>query len=237
MSLNNRIAIITGATGGLGRTVAKELAAKGASLALFSSNKDKLSQLEIELDLPRERWLTRAIDFREQGAAQTAVRLTNERFGRADILVHLIGGWTGGRSMVDFEITPYEQMLQQHFWTSLYLFKALVPQFVDHQWGRVIVVSSPVAARPTAKSSPYAAAKAAQEALVMSLANEIKHTGVTANVIRVKTIDVEYQKERNPSDKNVSWTTPEEITQTILYLCSEDANMVNGAQIPLYGSP
>lgn len=71
----------------------------------------------------------------------------------------------------------------------------------------------------------------------MALAQEIRGSGVTANVIRVQTIDVEHQRDREPSPATTAWTTPEEIASTILYLCSEDAKLVNGARIPLYGSP
>ena len=86
--------------------------------------------------------------------------------------------------------------------------------------------------RPAEKSAPYAIAKAAQETLMLTLAREIRGTGVTANVLQVREIDV--QPERTP--KKPSRTTPEEITAAILYLCSEQAQTVNGARIPLYGA-
>lgn len=70
---------------------------------------------------------------------------------------------------------------------------------------------------------------------MLTLSEELKNTGVTANILRVRSIDVEHQREREPSPKNASWTTPEEIAAALLYLCSEEANRVNGARIPLYG--
>jgi len=63
---------------------------------------------------------------------------------------------------------------------------------------------------------------------MLTLAEELKHTGVTANILRVRSIDVEHKREREPSPKNASWTTPEEISAALLYLCSEEANRVNG---------
>ena len=82
---------------------------------------------------------------------------------------------------------------------------------------------------------PYAAAKAAEEALVLTVAKEVARTGVTANVLQVRSIDAERERDREPTPKNASWTTPEEITSAILYLCSDDAQVVNGARIPLHG--
>ena len=72
--------------------------------------------------------------------------------------------------------------------------------------------------------------------LALTLAEEVKGSGVTANVIRVKTIDTEHERQRQPSAKNAAWTAPEEIATAIQYLCSDAAGMVNGARLPLYGS-
>jgi NAD(P)-dependent dehydrogenase (short-subunit alcohol dehydrogenase family) len=78
--------------------------------------------------------------------------------------------------------------------------------------------------------------KAAQEALTLAIAKESAGSGVTANILQVRTIDADRERDRNPSGKNASWTTPEEITAAILYLCSDEAGVVNGARIPLYGN-
>jgi NAD(P)-dependent dehydrogenase (short-subunit alcohol dehydrogenase family) len=71
---------------------------------------------------------------------------------------------------------------------------------------------------------------------MLSLAQELKGTGVTSNIISVKAIDVEHARENAPTKRNASWATPEEITAAMLYLCSEDAKLVNGAVIPIYGA-
>jgi 3-oxoacyl-[acyl-carrier protein] reductase len=101
----------------------------------------------------------------------------------------------------------------------------------------MIIVSSPFAASPRAKGAAYAIGKAAQEALMLTLAQELKGTGVTSNILLVKTIDAKHARENEPSAKNTFWTTPEEIASAILYLCSDEAKTINGARIPLYGSP
>jgi NAD(P)-dependent dehydrogenase (short-subunit alcohol dehydrogenase family) len=80
-------------------------------------------------------------------------------------------------------------------------------------------------------------AKAAQEALILTLAQELKDSGVTANIVQVRVIDVDHQRDRAPTPQNSAWTTPEELAALILYLCSEGAGAINGARIPLYGSP
>jgi NAD(P)-dependent dehydrogenase (short-subunit alcohol dehydrogenase family) len=129
------------------------------------------------------------------------------------------------------------EMLQQHLWTTLHLTQAFVPQFVANHWGRVVVISSPQAASPAADNAAYGIAKAAQETLMLALAEEVKGSGVTANVLRVRAIDATHERDQKHVPENAAWTTPEEIASAILYLCSDEAQVVNGARIPLYGSP
>ncbi|MFQ5594303.1 MAG: SDR family NAD(P)-dependent oxidoreductase [Anaerolineae bacterium] len=237
MGIENRIAVITGATGGLGRVVTKSLAEHGARLALFGRNAERLEQLAGELHLPEDRRLIRTVDLTDPEAAQTAADAVIEQFGRAEILLHLVGGWAGGEPVTEVAPAVVSNMLQQHLWTTLYMAQAFVPHLVANRWGRVIVISSPNASRPPANGAPYTIGKAAQEALMLTLAQELKDTGVTANILLVRAIDVQHKRDQEPTPKNASWTTPEEISSTILYLCSDEARMVNGARIPLYGRP
>jgi len=158
------------------------------------------------------------------------------KFGRADILLHLVGGWTGGKTLLEAGADQLTFMLNQHIWTSFNVIQAFVPLLVKNGWGRIVMISSPFASRPVAKGGPYAIGKAGQEALLLTLSQELKGTGVTANLLQAKTIDTKREKVSTPSAENSSWTTPEELTASILYLLSDEATTVNGAKIPLYGS-
>lgn len=237
MGLNERVVVITGATGGLGRVVTQSLAEVGARLVLVSSSEEKLSALEKELNLAQDRTLSIALDLSRPQSAEHLVNAAVARFGRADILLHLVGGWIGGKPVPEVTGEDVITMLQQHLWTTFYLAQAFGPHMSANGWGRMIVVSSPSAGAPPAKGAPYAIGKSAQEALMLTLAEEYKGTGVTANVLRVRTIDVKHERDTQPSPKTVSWTTPEEISAAIQYLCSDEAGMINGARLPLYGSP
>jgi NAD(P)-dependent dehydrogenase (short-subunit alcohol dehydrogenase family) len=234
---SNRVAVISGATGGLGRAVVKLFAEMGLRMALFGTSDTRLAQLVGELRLPSDLTLTRGLNFREPEAAATAARLTVEKFGRADILAHLIGGWSGGPPLADTDPSTLEEMLQQHVWTTFRLAKAFVPVLASNHWGRVVVISTGSVGVPNPGGGVYAASKAAQESLILSVAQEYKASGITANILRVQTIDEEHQRDLEPSPKNAGWTTPEEIASAVAFLCSEEATMLNGARIPLYGRP
>jgi NAD(P)-dependent dehydrogenase (short-subunit alcohol dehydrogenase family) len=235
MNLKGRVVVITGATGGLGRVVARTFAEQGASLALLSSDPSKLDALMQELALAPEQHMVHGADLRKADAVQEAAQAVVARFGAIHILLHLVGGWVGGKTIVESQADDLASMLDQHVWTTFHLLQAFVPHLSASGWGRVMVVSSPVATRPSAKSGAYAIAKAAEEAMLLTLSEEVKAKGVTANILQVKAIDVEHQRETTPTPANASWTTPEEITSAMLYLCSEAAGMVNGTRLPLFG--
>lgn len=231
MDLAGRVVIITGITGGLGRVAARLFADQGAALVAISSDQAKLDALFRDLGLPIDRWLAIAADLRDPIAVRAAAQTVTERFGAAHILLQLVGGWTGGKEIVAVETRELHAMLEQHVWTTFHLLQAFTPLLTASGWGRVIGVSSPLATNPAAKMSAYASAKAAEEALILTWAQEVKARGVTANIVQVRSIDVEHKR---PAGQ-LNSTTPEEIVAAMLYLCSMEAGVVTGTRLLLTG--
>ncbi len=227
--------VITGATGGLGRVVASTFIKLGANVVLISTNAEKLSSMTRSLELPFERTLTLAADLRHASAVQTALKAVQAKFERTDILIHLVGGWVGGKELVETGSEDLKMMLDQHVLTTFHLIKAFTPLLIASGRGRFIVISSPMANHPVAKMGVYATAKAAEEALTLTLAQEGKSKGLTANILQVRAIDIDHQRDKGLSLVNSAWSTPEEITAAIVYLCSPGAKLVNGIRLTLFG--
>jgi NAD(P)-dependent dehydrogenase (short-subunit alcohol dehydrogenase family) len=223
--MKNRVVVITGATGGLGQFVTRAFAEKGASLALVSRDRDKLDALASALNLSDDRILLHDADLLDESAVRDTAEAVTAKFGRVEVLIHLIGGWAGGKILAETDTESFKFMLDQHAWTTIHLLRAFSPRLIDNGWGRVIAVTSPFATDPSAKMGPYAVGKAAQETLIMTLADEFKGTGMTANVIQVKSIDTK------GAGKG---TSPQEITSAMLYLCSDEAGKINGTRLPLF---
>src|SRR5215207_3714963 len=220
-----RTVVITGATGALGIKTAHAFAAQGHSLVLLDHNQDRLDALTRELDLPADRFAASVVDLRDGEAVRATAEAAAAKFGGVHALLHLVGGWVGGKTLVEGSSTDLDFMIDQHIWTTFHLFQAFAPQLVNRGWGRVIIVSASTVPNPPGKTGIYTAAKAAQENLVLTLAAELKENGVTANIIQVRAIAV---------DATRKGTTPDEIVAAMLYLFSEEASKVNGARIPLY---
>jgi NAD(P)-dependent dehydrogenase (short-subunit alcohol dehydrogenase family) len=236
MALTERVAIVAGAGGGLGRVVARELAAAGVRLALVGMHRAKLEGVGRGLGVTAARWHAVAANLRDRADTERMVAEAIERFGRVDILVHVVGGWSGGSPLADVQDEDLQAMLDQHLWTTFNVTNAVAPHLVAAGWGRIVAVSTPVAAEPPPRMAPYAVGKAAQEALLGTLARELNGTGVTVNVLRVRKIDADHVRGTAEAPKTAgTWTTPEEIVAAVLYLCSDEAGAINGARIPLYG--
>lgn len=236
LDLEQRVAVITGATGGLGSFVTRELAGRGAKLSLLDMDPGRLETLTRDLGLPPDRLLTRTMNLLDSTEAMFAAEAVAVKFGKIDILLHLVGGWTGGKTLLEASQEDLTFMVNQHIWTTFNVTRAFVPYLIKNGWGRIVMITSPFASRPAARGGPYAIGKAGQEALMLTLSEELKGTGVTANLLQAKTIDVKRDKRSSPNPENASWTTPEELSAGILYLLSEEGGTVNGAKIPLFGS-
>ena len=234
MAPTDPVVLITGAAGGLGPVAAARYAEAGARLALAGRDRGRLEALAKEIGLAPDRWATAVGDLREEETVRRLVGEIGERLGPIDVLLHLVGGWTGGKTVVDMDPDDLRTMVDRHLWTTFNVARAVVPSMTARGWGRIVGVSSPFASTPGARMSAYGVAKASEEALLGSLAREVGGSGVTVNVLVVKTIDVKHARANEPSDKNRSWTTPEEIVDAMVYLTSDDGAAVNGARIPLY---
>jgi len=221
----NKVIVITGATGALGSLTAKTFAAQGYALALLDNDQNKLDVLTRDLNLPDERLFTSIVDLRNRQAVQDSAEAVSAKFGSVHALIHLVGGWVGGKTLAETSEEDLNSMLGQHVWTTFHLFQAFSPKLAANNWGRVITISPSTVSNPPAKRGIYLATKAAQENFVLTLAAELKEHGVTANIIQVRAIDVENKG---------TGTTPAEIVAAMLYLFSNEAGKITGARIPLY---
>ena len=233
MPTNDRVVLITGATGVLGRETARVFAAQDARLGLAGTDGERLAGVARDLGLADDRWVTAIGDLRERDGAQAAVDAVTGAFGRVDVLAHLVGGYPASMPIADLDPADVAEMVDQHLWTTLHVTRAVVPGMVERGWGRILAVSTPVASEPPPKMAAYAIGKAAQEVLLRTLAREVASAGVTVNVVIVKAIDKQGLRTTDP--KKASWTGPNEIAAAFQFLASDEAAAINGARFPLNG--
>jgi NAD(P)-dependent dehydrogenase (short-subunit alcohol dehydrogenase family) len=231
----DRVALITGATGAVGRTAAAGLGADGWRLGLGGTDEGRLREVAAAAGLDDERWTAAVGDVSAQDGVRRAVDAVIARFGRIDALVHVVGGFVPGAPILELDPDQFRFMLDQHLWSTLHLARAVGPGMVERGWGRIVAITSFTTVSMPAKAAIYSTAKIAQETVLKVLAKELGGSGVTVNVVAVRQIDADHAREREPSPKNAAWTTPEEIVDVFRWLLSDEAASVNGARIPLDG--
>jgi NAD(P)-dependent dehydrogenase (short-subunit alcohol dehydrogenase family) len=231
MAIKDRVILITGPGGALGPTVCKVFAEAGARLVLVSREQSKLDAQVKALGLSADRVLTHTANLTDASEITKLAEAVKAKFGRVDAILHLVGGYKAGAKVVDLNPDDIANMLDQHLWSTLHISRAFIPMMTEAGWGRFVIISSPQAQTPSAKMTPYAVGKAAEETLMMTLAQELKGTGVTVNCILVKSIET---APPNPA-KPRTGSAPAEIAAALLWLCSDEAGATNGARIPVFG--
>jgi NAD(P)-dependent dehydrogenase (short-subunit alcohol dehydrogenase family) len=152
-----------------------------------------------------------------------------------DILVNTIGGYSGGTPLWALETTTYEQMFALNLRAGFLLARAAVAVMLRQGHGAIVNVAAKAALDHAAGAAAYAASKAAAVALIDSLAADAKGKGVRVNTILPSIIDTEANRRAMPKGDFAKWPKPADIARVILFLCSDEAKVVHGAAIPVYG--
>ncbi len=184
-----QVVAISGAAGGLGPTVARAFLDAGAVLAVAGRDESKLVRMLDGIGAPPERRLATAADLSDPAAAAAWAGAVTARFGRVDVVLHLVGGYTGGGALSDLRMADWQTLHSMLVRSTFSVVRAFADPLKEGGSGRFIAVTSLKAQAPTAKSALYAAAKAAADALVLALADELRGSGATANLVVVDSIE------------------------------------------------
>lgn len=232
--LEGRVYAIAGAAGGLGPVVCERLASAGASLSLADRSLASAEAVAESLEIDLDRVQPSEVDLLDPAAAAGWAAEVTERFGRCDGLIHLVGGWRGGDPIESFDLADYEFLHDLLVRTVQNTSRAFHSSLTESPAGRFVLVSSAVAQRPNATSAAYASAKAAAEAWTFSLADSLSETSATANVLVVNAIVTAQMREAEPDRDFTSFTSTEQIADSIVYLCSDPAEKMNGQRLSLF---
>jgi NAD(P)-dependent dehydrogenase (short-subunit alcohol dehydrogenase family) len=155
--------------------------------------------------------------------------------GRLDAMVNTVGAYAGGMKLWESNTTVFEQMMALNLRSGLVLSRAVVPVMLKKKRGAIVNVASKAAIDHAAGAAAYAASKAAALAMMDSLAEDLKGTGVRVNSILPSIIDTEVNRKAMPNADFEKWPKPQDIARVILFLCSDDAKVIHGAAVPVYG--
>jgi len=234
--MSNRIVLVAGGTGGLGRAVSLAFLQQGATVIVTYRDENELAELRVLAGSSSDRLSASATDVTDELAVQKLVDRILAEQSHLDVLVNTVGGYVGGPKLWELDSKTLDRMFSLNLRSGFALAKSAVRPMLKQKSGSIVNVAAKAAFDHAAGASAYAASKAAAVALMDSLAAEVRGTGVRVNSILPSIIDTPINRKAMPNAPFDLWPKPEEIARVILFLASEEGRVIHGAAIPVYGN-
>jgi 3-oxoacyl-[acyl-carrier protein] reductase len=240
--LQGRIALVTGASQGIGRACALELARAGATVALAARNEAKLAEVVTEIAAAGGQAAAFALDVSSEVSIKAGAKAVIERFGKVEILVNNAGITRDGL-MLRMKRHDWDDVLGTNLTGAFLLTQALLSPMLKNRWGRIINISSVVGRTGQAGQVNYAASKAGLIGLTRSMAREVASRGITVNAVAPGYIETPMtavldEKQRAAMMATIPLGragTDREIAQAVAFLASDAAGYITGHVLDVNG--
>jgi NAD(P)-dependent dehydrogenase (short-subunit alcohol dehydrogenase family) len=229
---NGKVVLVAGGTGGLGRAVSLSFLTEGAKVHVTYRAEEEFSTLKKSAGDGESSLSGYTADVTSDDDVKQLVR----KLGHVDVMINSVGGYAGGSALWQTPPEVFDRMISLNVRSGYVLSRHVVAAMVSQGSGAIVNVSSRAAIDHAAGASAYAASKAAALAMMDSLAADLKGTGVRVNTVLPSIIDTPANRAAMPGADYAKWPKPEEIANVILFLCSDDARLIHGAAVPVYGA-
>ena len=240
MKFENRVALVTGATGNIGQSICEKLAAHGVAVAATDLDQEKCTAFAARLQGTGARAIGCRCDVADASAVQCAVRQTLEAFGKIDILVNNAGRWVHpGHLQTHLAATPealWRPVLETNLIGVFHVTQAVLPSMLANGYGRIINLGSIAGEVGLPGYADYAAAKGGVIALTKTLAMEYAAKNITVNSVSPGMVSP-VPGETQPNSGTWLGRSGErgEIADAILFLANDDAGYLTGVDLPVDG--
>jgi NAD(P)-dependent dehydrogenase (short-subunit alcohol dehydrogenase family) len=236
INFSGKIVLVAGGTGGLGNAVSRAFLEEGAKVVVTYRKEEEFAALKLAVGAKAGALEGAVVDVTDERATSEFVGGVLSRQGRVDVLVNTVGGYAGGVKLWETETKVFDAMLSLNLRSGYALARAVLPAMLKQKSGSLVNVAAKAAFDHGAGAAAYAASKAAAVAMMDSLAADAKGTGVRVNSVLPSIIDTAANRQAMPTADFASWPKPEEIARVILFLCSDQAAVIQGAAVPVYGN-
>src|SRR5215472_3437284 len=242
MSLSGHVALVTGASQGIGRTCALRLAKEGAAVAVAARNQEKLNELVNEITAAGGKAAAFPLDVADEEQVKATVKAAIAQLGKIDILVNN-AGITRDQLVMRMKRTDWDAVLQTNLTSAYLCIQQVIPSMLKQRWGRIINITSVFGQMGQAGQANYAASKAGLIGLTMAIAREVASRNITCNAVApgfIETAMTEVLSEefKQSAVKQIPLGrvgTTEDIASAVAFLASDDASYITGHTLSVNG--
>jgi len=242
MSLSERVAFVTGASQGIGRTCALRLAKEGATVAVAARNQDKLNELVAEITAAGGKAAAFALDVADEEQVKATIKAVIAHFGKIDILVNN-AGITRDQLVMRMKRADWDAVLQTNLTSAYLCIQAVIPSMLKQRSGRIINITSVFGQMGQAGQANYSASKAGLIGLTMAIAREVGSRSITCNAIAPGFIETAMTAVLSPEFKEAAIKqiplarvgSPEDVAGAVAFLASDDASYITGHVLSVNG--
>jgi 3-oxoacyl-[acyl-carrier protein] reductase len=242
MDLSSRVALVTGASQGIGRACALRLAKNGASVAVAARNQEKLNELVQEISAAGGKSAAFVVDVADEGQIKTAIKSVLADFGKIDILVNN-AGITRDQLVMRMKRSDWDSVLNTNLTSAYLCIQQVIPSMLKQRWGRIINIASIFGQMGQAGQANYSASKAGLIGLTMAIAREVGSRSITCNAVAPGFIETpmtaglteDFKKEALKAIPLGRIGTAEDVAAAVAFLASEESSYITGHVLSVNG--
>ncbi|CUU03370.1 NAD(P)-dependent dehydrogenase, short-chain alcohol dehydrogenase family [Candidatus Thermokryptus mobilis] len=229
MRLKDKVAVITGASRGLGKALAVAFASEGALISICSKS-NNIFYIADQIKSSCSRCHVGKVDVSDYNAIKEFIEEVYNRFGRIDILVNNAAILGIRTSIVDYPIEEWKRVIDVNLNGVFYVTREALRYMIPQRSGSIIMVSSSVGRTGRAKWGAYSVSKFGVEGLMQILADELKEFGIRVNSVNPGPIATEMRRQAYPDEDPTKLKRPEDIVDVFIYLASDESKDITGMQ-------
>lgn len=243
-SLQDRVAVVTGGGRGIGKGIARKLAAAGAGVIVGDIDMAQAQLTADEIRRKHEKVMAAQVDVRQERSIAELIKKALDGFGNVDILINNAGIMFRTRLM-NISVDEWERILRVNLTGPFLCTKAVIPLMKKNGFGRIVNISSSAGRSvSTLGGVHYTASKAGLLGLTRAVAKEVAPFGITVNAVCPGLVDTQMARETTNQQELENFLdsfpikrlgTPEEIGELVVFLCSENASYITGASLDING--
>ncbi len=242
MSLSGRVALVTGASQGIGRACALNLASAGATVAVAARNQEKLDELVNEISGTSGKAAAFAVDVSDEEQIKSAIKAVIAQFGKVDILVNN-AGITRDQLVMRMKRADWDAVLQTNLTSAYLCIQQVIGSMLKQRWGRIINITSVFGQMGQAGQANYVASKAGLIGLTMAIAREVGSRNITCNAVSPGFIETAMTATLGDEFKQTAVKqiplgrvgAPEDVANAVAFLASDEASYVTGHVLNVNG--